>query len=78
MSWIWPEHLNRDLPPTKQERRAIHHDAWKLWWANRWNIALYLTLPGMRNVAQTDPDAYPAIQIDMDADERSYQKNGET
>ncbi len=46
MSWIWPEYLNRDLSPTKQERRVIHHDAWKLWWANRWNIALYLMLPG--------------------------------
>ena len=45
MSWIWPEYVNRDLPLTKQERKAIHRDAWRLWWANKWNIVLYLTLP---------------------------------
>lgn len=45
MSWIWPDYINRDLSLTKEERKAIHRDAWRLWWANRWNIALYLTLP---------------------------------
>ncbi len=45
MSWVWPEYVSRDLPLTKQERKAIHRDAWKLWWANKWNFALYLTLP---------------------------------
>lgn len=45
MSWLWPEYVNRELPLTKQERKAIHRDAWRLWWVNKWNIALYLTLP---------------------------------
>ena len=47
MSWVWPEYVSRDLPLTKQERKAIHRDAWKLWWANKWNFALYLMLPGI-------------------------------
>ncbi len=42
MSWIWPEYIHRDLPLTKQERKAIHRDAWKLWWENKWNLALHL------------------------------------
>lgn len=46
MSWLWPEYVNHELPLTRQERKAIHRDAWRLWGANRWNIALYLTLPG--------------------------------
>lgn len=45
MSWIWPEYIYRDLPLAKQERKAIHRYAWKLWWANKRNVALYLTLP---------------------------------
>ncbi|MCP4591994.1 MAG: hypothetical protein GY842_14765 [bacterium] len=45
MSWIWPEYINRDLLLAKRERNAIHRDAWKLWWANKSNIVLYLTLP---------------------------------
>jgi hypothetical protein len=45
MSWLWPEYINRDLPLTPAERKAIHRDAWRLWWSKRSNIALYLTLP---------------------------------
>jgi len=45
MSWIWPEYIHRDLPLTKQQRKAVHRDAWRLWSANRWNIVLYVTLP---------------------------------
>ena len=45
MNWVWPEYINRDLPLTKQERKEIHRDAWRLWWANKWNMALYMTLP---------------------------------
>ncbi|UCG16526.1 MAG: hypothetical protein JSV19_00510 [Phycisphaerales bacterium] len=47
MSWIWPTYIHRDLPLTGQQRKAIHRDAWKLWWANRRNITLYLTLPAL-------------------------------
>lgn len=45
MSWVWPEYINRDLPLSRQQRKAIHRDAWRLWWANRWNVALYLAVP---------------------------------
>jgi len=43
MNWIWPDYIHRDLPLTKQQRKAIHRDAWKLWWASPWNLALHLT-----------------------------------
>jgi hypothetical protein len=45
MRWVWPEYIHRDLPLTTQDRKAILRDAWKLWRADKWNIALYLTLP---------------------------------
>jgi DNA-directed RNA polymerase subunit RPC12/RpoP len=44
VSWLWPEHVNRNLPLTKPERKQIHRDAWRLWFANRWNLVLYLSL----------------------------------
>jgi hypothetical protein len=47
MSWIWPDYINRDLQLTREERKAIHHDAWKLWGRNRWNVAIYLALPAV-------------------------------
>jgi hypothetical protein len=43
MSWVWPDYIHRDLSLARQERKAIHRDAWKLWWRNRWNLALHLT-----------------------------------
>jgi hypothetical protein len=45
MNWIWPEYINRDLPLTRRERKAIHRSAWRLWWTGKWNVGLYLTLP---------------------------------
>jgi hypothetical protein len=45
MSWVWPDYISRDLPLTRHQRKAIHRDAWKLWWANKWNVVLYMTLP---------------------------------
>jgi len=45
MSWVWPEYIHPDLPLSREERRTIHRAAWRLWWRNRWNLALYLTLP---------------------------------
>jgi hypothetical protein len=27
------------------QRKEVHRDAWKLWWANKRNIAFYLLLP---------------------------------
>jgi hypothetical protein len=45
MSWIWPDYLSRDLPATRQERKVIHREAWRLWSANKWNVVLYMILP---------------------------------
>jgi hypothetical protein len=45
MRWLWPDYVNRALPLSVDQRRAIHRDAWKLWAARKRNIALYLTLP---------------------------------
>jgi hypothetical protein len=47
MSWLWPDHISPDLPLAREDRKAIHRAAWKLWWANKWNVALYLTLPAV-------------------------------
>ncbi len=47
MSWIWPSYVDSELPVTKEQRKAIHRDAWKLWAGNKWNIVLYLVLPAM-------------------------------
>ena len=44
MSWLWPEYIPRELVLTKQQRKVIHRQAWKLWSRNKWNFALYLTL----------------------------------
>ncbi len=45
MSWIWPEYINPGLRLDRRQRKKIHRDAWKLWWANKRNIAMYLALP---------------------------------
>lgn len=45
MSWVWPDYINPQLPLSKQQRKAIHRNAWRLWWADKWNIAIYLLLP---------------------------------
>ena len=45
MSWIRPDYINRDLPLTAKDRKAIYRSAWKLWWGNKSNIVVYLTLP---------------------------------
>ncbi|MHC5108320.1 MAG: hypothetical protein ACYTHJ_00405 [Planctomycetota bacterium] len=45
MSWIWPDYFHHDLRLTKQERKEIHRDAWRLWWSRKSNIALYAMLP---------------------------------
>jgi len=42
MSLLWPNYIHPDLPLTKQERKVIRRKAWKLWQANRWNLALHL------------------------------------
>lgn len=45
MSWLWPNHIHPDLPLTRQERKTIHRNAWRLWSLDKWNIVLYLVLP---------------------------------
>lgn len=51
MSWVWPEYVSRDLGLSTKQRKAIHRDAWKLWWANRWNIVIYLAIPAFYLIA---------------------------
>ncbi len=45
MSWIWPDYISSDLPLTAKQRADIRRGAWRLWWARKWNLALYLALP---------------------------------
>ncbi|MCK4871675.1 MAG: hypothetical protein KAS72_03010 [Phycisphaerales bacterium] len=45
MSWIWPSFVDRELPLTREQRRAIDRDAWKMWFRNRWNFILYMLVP---------------------------------
>jgi hypothetical protein len=47
MRWIWPDYVCHDLDVTRRERAAIHRTAWRLWWADKRNIALYLLLPAV-------------------------------
>ncbi len=47
MSFLQPQYINRDLPLTKQERKAIHRAAWHLWRKDKRNFALYLALPAV-------------------------------
>jgi len=45
MSWLWPEYVDRDLQLSREQRKAVHRDAWKLWTRDKKNIALYLMVP---------------------------------
>jgi hypothetical protein len=45
VSWLWPDYVNRELQLSRRDAVAVHRDAWKLWWANKWNLLLYLLLP---------------------------------
>jgi hypothetical protein len=45
MSWIWPQYLHADLQLSRDQRRAIHRDAWRLWARRRTNILVYMALP---------------------------------
>jgi hypothetical protein len=47
MSWLWPEFINKDLVIGRQERKAIHRDAWKVWFQNRRNLVFYLVVPAV-------------------------------
>ncbi|MGD8454515.1 MAG: hypothetical protein PVJ57_22090 [Phycisphaerae bacterium] len=42
MSWIWPDYIHPGLPLSRGERVAIHRAAWRLWWSDKWNLALHL------------------------------------
>ena len=47
MSWLGPEHINPNLQLDPQERKVIYKEAWKLWWANKLNIPIYLIVPAI-------------------------------
>ncbi|MHC4129643.1 MAG: hypothetical protein ACYTE6_07455 [Planctomycetota bacterium] len=42
---LWPTYIDRHLPLTRAQRKAVHREAWRRWAANRWNLVLYLLLP---------------------------------
>jgi hypothetical protein len=42
---IWPTYIDRHLPLTGAQRKAVHREAWRRWAANRWNLVIYLLLP---------------------------------
>ncbi len=37
-----PDYIDREIPLAREDRRAIHHDAWKLWMKDWRNVSLYL------------------------------------
>ncbi len=43
MNWGFPDYIHRDLPLTRKQRKTVYRAAWRLWWTNRWNLALHLT-----------------------------------
>jgi len=47
MGWLWPQYIHRELGLTREQRKAIHRDAWKLWARDKKNILLYLMLPAV-------------------------------
>ncbi|MHC4948785.1 MAG: hypothetical protein ACYTG1_11070 [Planctomycetota bacterium] len=51
MSRLWPQFVDRELGLSRQQRKAIHREAWRLWARDKKNILLYLTLPVVYIVA---------------------------
>jgi ssDNA-binding Zn-finger/Zn-ribbon topoisomerase 1 len=42
MSRLWPTYIEPELALNKAQRKAIHRDAWRLWFASRWNLLIYI------------------------------------
>jgi hypothetical protein len=45
MSRLWPTYLDRELPLSRAQRKAIHREAWRRWIRRPLNLLVYLTLP---------------------------------
>ncbi len=45
MSSFWSAYINRELPLRRALRKAIYRDAWRLWFRDKTNVVIYLTLP---------------------------------
>ncbi len=50
MSWLAPDYFDRELPLSVDDRKEIRRQAWKLWFANRWNPAIYIVVIAAINV----------------------------
>ena len=44
MSLLVPDYIDRDIPLTGRERKAIRKEAWKLWMKDWRNVSIYLAL----------------------------------
>ncbi len=44
MSLLVPDYIDRDIPVTSRERKAIRKEAWKLWMKDWRNVLIYLAL----------------------------------
>ena len=44
MSFLVPDYINRDLPLTSRQRKAIRKEAWKLWMKDWRNVLVYLAV----------------------------------
>lgn len=44
MSFLVPDYINRDLPLTSNQRKAIRKEAWKLWMKDWRNVLVYVAV----------------------------------
>ncbi len=44
MSFLVPDYINRDLPLTNHQRKAIRKEAWRLWMKDWRNVLIYLAV----------------------------------
>ena len=44
MSFLVPDYINRDLPLTNHQRKAIRKEAWRLWMKDWRNVFIYLAV----------------------------------
>jgi hypothetical protein len=42
MTRLWPTYIEPELALDEAQRKAIHRDAWRLWFADRWNLIIYI------------------------------------
>ena len=50
MSLLVPDYIDRDIPLTGGERKAIRKEAWKLWMKDWRNVLIYLALVAVTSI----------------------------